>query len=113
MSVLVAKVPDKANAERLTNFLKKAGSTYVRKTRKKDGTFALTFTEPNVLECYLLHNGEEGRKALNKILRNLDPSRRILGLLNDESSEAGVLRDKVIAAARKEVSEFPRYGAIG
>ena len=108
MILLVARTPDKANADRLMKVLKNAGSTHVKETREKDGTFIVKFTEPNGIESYLRHKKSEGRMALNKILRNLNSSRRILGLLFDEGGDAVALRNKVIAIARKEISGFPR-----
>jgi hypothetical protein len=108
MILLVARTRDKANADRLMKFLEKAGSTHIKEAREKDGTFVVKFTEPNAIETYLRHKKSAGRKALNKILRDLDSSRRILGLLLDGSPDAVALRSKVAAIARKEISDFPR-----
>lgn len=55
MILQVARTRNKANADRLVKFLKKAGSTHVKETREKDGTFTVKFTEPNGIELYLRH----------------------------------------------------------
>jgi hypothetical protein len=109
MDIFVATTRDEANADRVVEILKKAGSTHAHKTRE-NGAFTIKFTEPSAIESYLRHRGEHGRKALNKILQNspLNSPRRILGLLFDNSPDGIALRSKVIAIARKHLADFPR-----
>jgi hypothetical protein len=108
MTLLVAQTRDKTNADRLMKFLKKAGSTHVHGTYEKDGQCVVKFTRPSAIEKYLLHRKSHGRRTLNKILKKLGSRQRILALLFDGSSDAIALREKVIAIAREQISDFPR-----
>lgn len=111
MAPISAKVMHEAHADRLVKALRKVGATRIKKTKKKDDTFVVKFTEPkepDYLHQYLMREGAAGRAILNGILRNppLGSSRTILSLLIDRSLEALSLRAKVIAIARSTIPDF-------
>jgi len=102
MVLLVARTRNKSHADRLAKFLRKVGSTHV------ETTFTVRFTAPDSIESYLRKRKVQGRKELNKILQKIGSEKRILSLMLDTSPDGHQLRNKVIAAARKQLADFPK-----